>query len=177
MREIFWHQIYPFQAFLSNFGFGGRKAPPQWGNFFDIRSIHFRQFWATLVLVAEKPLSPEEENFFDLRSIHFRQFWATLVLVAEKPPPMREIILTPDLSISGNFEQLCFWWQKSPLPPKGTVYVRGLLCDMKDHLSGTVTVSFQFFSNVQPSNVNGFLGFPGDLEGILVNYIEIRYCR
>ena len=27
---------------------------------------------------------------------------------------------------------------------------------------------------VQPLNVNGFLGLPGDLGGILVNYIEIR---
>ena len=209
MREIFWHQIYPFQLILSNFGFGGRKAPPpdegnfyflpqiypfqailsnfgfggrnppNEGNFFDLRSIHFRQFWVTLVLVAEKPPPPphDEGNFFDLRSIHFRHFWATLVLVAEKPPPpmreifwhqiypfqailsnfgfggrkapfprrgkffwpqiypfqailsnfgfggrkvppMREIILTPDLSISGNFEQLCFWWQKSPPSPR-----------------------------------------------------------
>ena len=171
--KFFWHQIYPFQAILSNFGFGGRKAPhrmgenfltpdlsittnfkqlwfwwqksppPHEGKFFDTRSIHVRQFWATLVLVAEKPPSPEEGKSFDTRSIHFRQFWATLVLVAEKPPspphegkffdtrsihfsqfqatlvlvagkptppPMRETFLTPDLSISGNFEQLWFWW-------------------------------------------------------------------
>ena len=54
----FWPQIYPFQAILSNFGFGGRKAPP--------------------------------------------------------PPRMRENFLTSDLSISGNFKQLWFLWQKSP---------------------------------------------------------------
>ena len=52
---IFWLQIYPFQAIVSNFGFCGRKAPPQWGKIFDFRSIHFRQFRATLVFVAEKP--------------------------------------------------------------------------------------------------------------------------
>ena len=146
----FWHQIYPFQAILSNFGFGGRKAHPDEGKFFDTRSIHFRQFWATLVLVAEKPPPPPRwgENFltpdlsisgnfeqlwfwwqksplplpdegknFDTRYIHFRQFQATLVLVAEKITPMREKILTPDISISGNFEQLWFWWQKRPPPP------------------------------------------------------------
>ena len=38
--------------------------------------------------------------------------------LAEKPPPqMRENFLTPDLSSSGNFEQLWFLWQKSPPPP------------------------------------------------------------
>ena len=208
MKENFWHQIYPFQAISSNFGLGGRKPPPQdegnifdtrsihfrqfratlvllaekpppsemrenfltpdlsisgnfkqlwfwWqkspppdeGKFFDTRSIHFRQFWATLVLVAEKlppprwgtifwhqiypfqaissnigfggrkaPPPEDEGKFFDTRSIHFRQFQATLVLVAESPPPMREVFLTPDLSISGNFKQLWFWWQKSPPP-------------------------------------------------------------
>ena len=145
--KIFWHQIYPFQGILSNFGFGGRKAHPDEGKFFDTRSIHFRQFWATLVLVAENLPSPDEGKIFDTRSIHFRQFWATLVLVQKSPPrwgkifwhqiyPFQAILsnfgfggrkapatprwgenfLTPDLSISGNFEQLWFWWQKSPLP-------------------------------------------------------------
>ena len=91
-EKFFWHQIYPFQAILSNFGFCGRKAPPP----------KMREF------------------FFDFRSIHLRQFWATLVFMAEKPPPrMRDIFLTPDLSIWGNFEQLWFLWQKSPLPKEG----------------------------------------------------------
>ena len=90
--------------------------PPHEGKIFDTRSINFREFWATLVLVAEKPTPhPDEGIFFDTRSIHFRQFWATLVLVAENlPSPMRENFLTPDLSISGNFEQLWFWWKKRP---------------------------------------------------------------
>ena len=37
---------------------------------------------------------------------------------------------------------------------------------------------YQYFCEirVQPSNVYGFLGLPGDLGGILVNNIEIRYC-
>ena len=117
--KIFWHQIYPFQAISSNFGFDGRKAPPpppHEGKFFDTRSIHFRQFQATFVLVAEKPPPQDEGKFFDTRSIHFRQFQATLDLVAESPPPMREVFLTPDLSISGNFKQLWFWCRKAPPP-------------------------------------------------------------
>ena len=75
------------------------------------------------------PPPPQDEGkFFDLRFIRFRQFRATLVFVAEKPPPppppqppppprMRENFLTSDLSVSGNFEQLWFLWQKSPPPP------------------------------------------------------------
>ena len=77
--KIFWHQIYPFQAILSNFGFCGRKAPPQdEGKFLDTRSIHFRQFWATFVFVAEKPPPPpqDEGKFFDTRSIHFRKIFS-----------------------------------------------------------------------------------------------------
>ena len=94
-RENFWLQIYPFQAILSNFGFVAEKPPP----------------------------SPRmREKFLYFRSIHFRQFWATLVLVAEKPPGppgLGKIFLTSDLSISGNFEQLWFLWQKSsPLSPR-----------------------------------------------------------
>ena len=90
--KMFWLQIYPFQAISSNFGFCGSKAPlPQdEGFFFDFRSIHFRQFWATLVFVAEKPPQPPPPRrmriFFEFRYIHFRQFWATLVFVAEKSP-------------------------------------------------------------------------------------------
>ena len=91
--KIFWLQIYPFQAILSNFGFCGRKAPhphPQdEGKFFDFGSIHFRWFWASLVFVAEKPSPQDEGKFFDFGSIHFRWFWASLVFVAEKPPPPR----------------------------------------------------------------------------------------
>ena len=48
------------------------------------------------------------------------QFQATLVFVAEKPPPPQDegIFFTLDLSISGNFQQLWFLWQKSPPPPQ-----------------------------------------------------------
>ena len=93
MRENFLYWIYPFQAILSNFGFCGRKTPPlqDEGFFFYTGSIHFRQFQATLVFVAEKPPPP--------------------------PPPQDDRkFFTLDLSISGNFKQLWFLWQK-PLPP------------------------------------------------------------
>ena len=87
--KIFWHWIYPFQAISSNFGFCGRKAPPPQdeGNFFAIGSIHFRQFPATLVFVAEKPPLPPHPRWGKI-------FWL-------------------DLSISGDFQQLWFLWQKS----------------------------------------------------------------
>ena len=59
------------------------------------------------------------KNFYT-GSIHFKQFQATLVFVAEKPPPprMRKKRFTLDLSISCNFEQLWFLWQKSHPTPR-----------------------------------------------------------
>ena len=111
----------------------GRKAPPPppllpfgeilgscrrtWRNF---THWYFMHHWTSHWLwLSRRAPPPDEGNFSDTRSIHFRQFRATLVLVAEKPPPpMREIFLTPDLSISGNFVQLWFWWQKSPPSPR-----------------------------------------------------------
>ena len=119
MREIFLHWIYPFQAISSNFGFCGRKAPPPgWGKFFYIGSIHFRQFQATLVFVAEKP-PPWWGNFFYTGSIHFRQFWATLFLWQKSPPPPgwgKYFLhwIYPFQAISSNFG---FCGRKAP-PPK-----------------------------------------------------------
>ena len=123
--NIFWPQIYPFQAILSNFGFCGRKASPSQDerDFFDFRFIHFRQFPATLDFVAEKPPPPpqDEGKFFDCRFIHFRQFPATLVFVAEKPPPTPGwgkifwLQIYPFQTISSNFG---FLWQKSPPHPR-----------------------------------------------------------
>ena len=125
-----------------------KPFPPGWGNFYYTGSIHFRQFQATLVFVGEKPPPPGWGNFFYTGSIQFRPFWVTLVFVAEKPSPkMRDTFLhwtypiqailsnfgfcgrkdppqdegnffTLDLSISGNFKQLWFLWQKSTPPPR-----------------------------------------------------------
>ena len=124
--KMFWHQIYPFQAISSNFGFCGRKAPlpPRMRENVLTSDLSISgKFWATLVFVAEKPPphSQDEGKIFDIRSIHFRQFWATLVFVAEKPPPHSQDegeFLTPDLSISGNFEQLWFCGRIVPPPPQ-----------------------------------------------------------
>ena len=130
MREIFWLQIYPFQAILSNFGFYGRKAPPpNEGKFFDFRSIHFRQFWATLVFVAEKPPPPRMRENFWLQIYPFQDNFEQLWFLWQKsPPPIFRQFVTlglagkqgkffyTDLSISGNFQQLWFLWQKSPPP-------------------------------------------------------------
>ena len=143
--KIFWLQIYPFQAILSNFGFWGQKAPPKdEGINFDFRSIHFRQFRATLVFVAEKappgwgkifwhqiyPFQAISSNFGFcgrkappprmrgknwLQIYPFQAILSNFGFVAEKPPPlprMRENFLTSDLSISGNFEQLWFCGRK-----------------------------------------------------------------
>ena len=67
LREKFLHWICPFQRISGNFGFCGRKAPPpnqDEGNFFYTGSIHFRQFQATLLFVAEKYPSQAEGNYF-----------------------------------------------------------------------------------------------------------------
>ena len=92
MRENFLTlQIYPFQAISSNFGFCGRKAPPPQdeGKFFDTRSIHFRQFWATLVFVAEKPPPPTEDegNFFWLQIYPFQAISSNFGFCGRKAPP------------------------------------------------------------------------------------------
>ena len=149
--KFFWHQIYPFEAILSNISFCGRKAPPPHDRkFFDIQSYPFQAILSNFGFCGRKSTPPKmrenfltpdlsisdnfeqlwflwqksppprmREIFFDFRSIHFRQFWATLVFVAE--PPQWGKFLTPDFSISDNFEQIRILWQKSP-PPWGKIF-------------------------------------------------------
>ena len=120
--KIFWLWIYPFQAILSNFGFCGRKAPsPQdEGKFFDFGSIHFRQFWATLLFVAEKPPPPPPGwgNIFWLWIYPFQVILSKFGFCGREALPlrMREIFLTLDLSISGDFESK-FGFCGSKAPP------------------------------------------------------------
>ena len=77
-----------------------------WCNFTHCYFMHhWTSHWWQL---ARKAPPQDEGKFFDIRSIHFRPFPATLVFVAEKPPPSKDEgnFLTSDLSISGNFKQL-----------------------------------------------------------------------
>ena len=102
-----------------------KSTPPDEGNFFDTRSIHFRQFWATLVFVAEKPPLQDKRKFFDIRSIHFRQFQATLVFVAEKPPPPKDegkIFDIRSIQFRQFWATLIFVAEKPPSPGWGKIF-------------------------------------------------------
>ena len=129
-----WHKSPPPQAWqniflttdlsisgnLEQLWFLWQKSPhPQdERKYFYFKSILFRQFPATLVFVAEKPPRPskDEGKFFDIRSIPFQAISSNFGFCGRKAPPprMRETVLISDLSISGNFQQLWFLWQKSP---------------------------------------------------------------
>ena len=99
-----------------------KSTPPPHdkGKFFDFRSIHFRLFWTTLFFVAEKPPPQGWEKFFWLQIYPFQAISSNFGFCDRKalPPRMRENFLTADLSISGNFKQLWFLWQRSPPPPR-----------------------------------------------------------
>ena len=128
------HWIYPFQAISSNFGFCGRKAPPPQdeGNFFYTGSIHFRQFWATLVFVAEKP-PPRMREIFLHWIYPFQAISSNFGFCGRKAPAPQDEgnFFTLDLSISGNFEQLWFLWQKSPPP-----WMREMFFTLDIYISG-----------------------------------------
>ena len=72
-----------------------QKSPPpppvtKDGKHSETGSVHFIQFPATLVQLAEKkppPSAAKEGKDSETGSIHFMQFPATLVQLAEKPPP------------------------------------------------------------------------------------------
>ena len=120
MREIF---LTPDLSISGNFEqlwilLQKRPPPPKdEGNFFDTRSIHLRQFWATLGFMAEKPPPPGWGKFFLTPDLsiwgNFEQLW---ILWQKSLPQDEGNFLTPDLSIWGNFEQLWILWQKSPSP-------------------------------------------------------------
>ena len=125
LHHVTWHNLakpYFMHHWTSHWGPGRRAPPPssQNGKNSETGSIHFMQFQATLVQLAEKP-PPQQQNRenSETGSIHFIQFQATLVQLAEKcPPPVAKQwkFLRLDLSISCNFKQLWFSWQKSPPP-------------------------------------------------------------
>ena len=122
--ENFLDSIYPFHVISSNFGSAGRKAPPpqdESKNFYT-GSIHFWQFPATLVFVAEPP--PPTPTRMREKNVHwiypFQAISSNFGFCGRKAPPLppqdEGFFFTPDLSISGNFQQLWFLWQKSPPP-------------------------------------------------------------
>ena len=76
---LFW--IYPFQAISSNFAFSWQKIP----------------------------LPVAKQEIFQTGIIHFRQFPATLGSTVKKTSPVAKygIYFKLDLSISGNFQQIC----------------------------------------------------------------------
>ena len=122
MREIFLTSDLSISGNFKQLWFLWQKSPPKGeGKFFDTRSIHFRQFWATLIFVTEKPTPTQIGwgKFFWHQIYPFQAILSNFGFCDRKAPPrMRGNFLTPDLSISGNFEQLWFLWQKSHPPPK-----------------------------------------------------------
>ena len=116
--------IYPFHAIFSNFGSPNRKMPPpltpQWPgseNCYTI-SIHFMQFPATLVQLAEKPTptphAPHARQWKSLDWIHpFHVISSIFGSVGRKalPPAARQWnFFRLDLYISCNLYQLWFSW-------------------------------------------------------------------
>ena len=117
--KFFWHQIYPFQAILSNFGFCGRKAKPHpgWGKFFWHQIYPFQAISSNFGFSGRKAPLRLREHFWH-QIYPFQAISSNFGFCGRKAHPrMRENFLTSDLSISGNFEQLWFLWQKSPPPP------------------------------------------------------------
>ena len=131
------------------------RPPPGWGKNFYTGSIHFRQFPATLVFVAEKPPPQDEGKFFTMDLSNFRQFPATLVFVAEKPPPSQDEgkFFTLDLSISGNFQQLWFLWQKSSPPPTPQMREHFFTLDLP--ISGNFQQLWFLWQNSPPPRMRG----------------------
>ena len=74
--------------------------------------------------LAEKPPPQEQGKFFSTGSIHFMQFRATFIQLVENFPPQEQgNFFRLDVSISCNFEQLWFSWQKSPLPRNREIFL------------------------------------------------------
>ena len=116
----FWGWIYPFHAISSNFGSAGRKAPPPMAKERKnsvTESIPFMQFPATLVQLAEKSPPVAKEGKFWHWIYPFCAISSNFGSAGRKAPPpaaKEGKFLRRNLSISCNFQQLQFSWQKSP---------------------------------------------------------------
>ena len=122
----FWEWIYPFYAISSNFGSGGRKAPPphsERGKIVRLNlsiSCNFQQLWFSWQKkppFPHTPQQPKREKFWDW-IYPFHAISSNFGSAGRKAPPhgQRGKKLRLNLSISCNFQQLWFSWQKSPLP-------------------------------------------------------------
>ena len=85
--------------------------------------INIPENWAEKTPHPYPPHPPPRWGNFFLHWIYpFQAILSNFGFCGRKaPPPPRKIrqnIFTLDLSISGNFEQLWFLWQKSPPPPQ-----------------------------------------------------------
>ena len=113
----------------------GRKAPPpvtEEGKNFKTGSIHFMQFPATLVQLAEKaPPPPHDQEGENWRlDLFIHAISSNFGSAGRKaPPPTKEVKnWRLDLSISCNFQQFWFSWQKKP--PQQTKEVKNLRLDL-----------------------------------------------
>ena len=96
-----------------------KPTPEDEGNSFFTGSIHLRKFLATLIFVAEKPSHPQDKGFFLHWIYPFQAILSNFGFCDTKAPTPTKWghFFTLDLSISGNFQQLWFLWQKSPSSP------------------------------------------------------------
>ena len=127
MRENFFDfRFIHFRLILRKFGFCGREAihPQHEGKFFDFGSIYFRQFWASLVFVAEKPPPPGWGKIFWLWIYPFQVILSKFGFCGRKatPPQMRGNFLTLDLSISCDLSNFAFCGRKAPLQDEGKFF-------------------------------------------------------
>ena len=132
MRENFLTSDQSISGNFQQLWFLWQKSPPPpgWRKFFFTSDLsisgNFDQLWFWWQKIFSHRIYPFQaissnfgfwgRIFFDLGSIHFPN------------PRMRENFLTSDLSISGNFEQLWFLWQKSPPPSLFCLFIRNRAC-------------------------------------------------
>ena len=148
MEERIWDWIYPFHAISRNFGSAGNPPPmAKQGKILGLDlsfSCNFQQHQFSCL----KSSRPPPPTHFKTGSIHFMQFLATLVQLAETPPPpQRKKIrdwIYPFHVISRNFGSAV---RKAPPPPQiptRTSTAGRLPPATQDYSPGTVTHLVKF---------------------------------
>ena len=127
-NENFLGWIHPFHAISSNFGSAGRKAPApqvacgQTVKFFQtiFISCNFQQIWFSWQKSPLTHLVAKQWKFLDW-IYPFHAISSNFGSAGRKACPLPSSgtvkFFRLDLSISCNFQQLWFSWQKSPLLP------------------------------------------------------------